>query len=983
MHVIFIFVTTGVEVQDLTDSPLVQRKRTIRNPYLKKYKRTPWSANITQDSLFFSSQGSKTCSEGTSVIDLDGGTQVSVITSPEVRKAGQAPQFRLGSWKESSSSSSDEYSTNYGFFKWKVLDIKLPHPMLKEAIKPNNFTKMTAPHSSTILCFERSDPEDRHVPISNKTGMLSQQINHCDILVRGTNGWYYFNKAHKRPHYEVEQSEMDNFLSKVKEAGKTYTVYGLDQGVHSYHVGGYFFVASNSDKNLQVLLDLGIDIFIKELLLVEGNEVIGIDGNRGNRGYSFGYTGSLCVERLEGDNAASPVLVAGTRRFAEFFLQFSMFLKDIAKKHNLPRPFEGGDDVFLNRQEKFSEAIIEDNILESVSIRFLIHGPVGGSSTGDLLKFHVDGENCTQRRWDGCCVLYKDFWVENIKRWVTMSIIGTSRKSIGDSMIRSHKMGLAVHRMLDYVKSMPTELVHITPATFECPKDSGIDWFIKPIHCQTTVHLSICVNGILAVDCALHSLKEGQKLSRYLVLEMIYAFTRTNNAYRYHKFIRSFIREGWENREHDYWELPIGKNETFVGKFLNWLVTDYGGFNGCSGPKLAREDLPNLIRDYPVDTTNVAYQSPEDQGKKRGKEGVVRYQSSSNRPQTDFSIYQTLFHLNELVDVINNTIPSKAKYRMLKENIEKKTEGVADLLSQKIFILMVMTGLVTNKEWIDFTTPGSERHWDNLTREPWNLNKGQEARLVERISEELSVPQATAEEIGCKRLKSKESYEVRIRESSLFGVRYQRIGDDKKVEVFHAYLDDKESDYSTFHGFPMEESSNWEKNHYVSAWKQSGGIFTNTEGRVFLATDVEGTHILKAGKNTLQKDLMNKYSKDTRKTHSQARDFSLGKCQLLLNSGSYFWIHDCMTFLESHMGLRSGVLQDKKNGVIIQGKPGEGYTAEDGVAITEYCRKHRQELYSNSPGHNNSKVEWLKEAYSPWVYKTKQPVSTPFVGIIC
>ena len=71
------------------------------------------------------------------------------------------------------------------------------------------------------------------------------------------------------------------------------------------------------------------------------------------------------------------------------------------------------------------------------------------------------------------------------------------------------------------------------------------------------------------------------------------------------------------------------------------------------------------------------------------------------------------------------------------------------------------------------------------------------------------------------------------------------------------------------------------------------------------------------------------------------------------------------------MSLRSGVLQDKQIGIIIQGKPGEGYMAEDGVAITEYCQKHGQELYSNSPGYNNSKVEWLKEAYSPWVYKTK------------
>ena len=224
-----------------------------------------------------------------------------------------------------------------------------------------------------------------------------------------------------------------------------------------------------------------------------------------------------------------------------------------------------------------------------------------------------------------------------------MSVVGTSRKSIGDSLIRASKMRDAVSNMLVYVYSLPVHQIRITPGTFQHSK-SSCDWFVRDIHCQTTVHLSICINGIDAIDKALSTLKEGDKISRFLVLEMIYAFTRTNNAYRFHKFVKMFIKQGWKNTHWHYWVLPLSDTQTFVGEFLTWMTRDYGSFNGNMGPKVEQQYLNPLTEYCPVEFDNVLKDETE-KGNNRGKEGVVRFQSSSNRHQTDFSIWKSLYKL--------------------------------------------------------------------------------------------------------------------------------------------------------------------------------------------------------------------------------------------------------------------------------------------------------------------------------------------------
>ena len=99
---------------------------------------------------------------------------------------------------------------------------------------------------------------------------------------KGTNGWYYFNKANKRPHYEILSTNKNTFQEECVKKGKAYHVFPTDCGVHHYQEQGYFFVAENSEEDLKILQSLGIELFLQELLIVGESTVLGIDGNRGN-----------------------------------------------------------------------------------------------------------------------------------------------------------------------------------------------------------------------------------------------------------------------------------------------------------------------------------------------------------------------------------------------------------------------------------------------------------------------------------------------------------------------------------------------------------------------------------------------------------------------------------------------------------------------------------------------------------------------------
>jgi hypothetical protein len=65
------------------------------------------------------------------------------------------------------------------------------------------------------------------------------------------------------------------------------------------------------------------------------------------------------------------------------------------------------------------------------------------------------------------------------------------------------------------------------------------------------------------------------QLSKFLVDEIIVAFSFTNNRYRFHLFCQEFLTS-WKRSD----DPPTEPTGTFTGLFLCWLYITYGSWSG-------------------------------------------------------------------------------------------------------------------------------------------------------------------------------------------------------------------------------------------------------------------------------------------------------------------------------------------------------------------------------------------------------------------
>ena len=101
--------------------------------------------------------------------------------------------------------------------------------------------------------------------------------------------------------------------------------------------------------------------------------------------------------------------------------------------------------------------------------------------------------------------------------------------------------------------------------------------------------------------------------------------------------------------------------------------------------------------------------------------------------------------------------PTKKDYRHAMSLMAKHVNGVNTLLSQKLIILGVMTGLLSNKGWLSFLQPGSPSHFQTLLEPPYSLDsKAQVPQLLDLLHKKLKVSVPHAEEFVCNHLKSRD-----------------------------------------------------------------------------------------------------------------------------------------------------------------------------------------------------------------------------------
>ena len=302
-----------------------------------------------------------------------------------------------------------------------------------------------------------------------------------------------------------------------------------------------------------------------------------------------------------------------------------------------------------------------------------------------------------------------------------------------------------------------------------------------------------------------------------------------------------------------------------------------------------------------------------------GQEGAERFQANTNWPLLDDTIWRSLYELDRTVEVINSSHPSKARYYTLLNRICQYTAGASELISQKIFVLLILCGLVENNKWLDYTKPGSEGQWSKLECHPWNLKKTQKIRLLERLSEERNIPQVVAEEMGCVCLKDERTLnrfmDVLIKDEPLYGVENRGEGNHKRIEIIQAYANGQRK---VFQGCYYSEYIEEEHNHYVPIWVRRNlddRVPNPAQAKVRLASDKEGTKLLLSKGRTLKGG----------SCHSEKKNLSLEQCQRLLNSNAFFWKVDVSDLAEDHLGLRRGSWKDPLNGVDLLGNDVEGF----------------------------------------------------------
>ena len=230
--------------------------------------------------------------------------------------------------------------------------------------------------------------------------------------------------------------------------------------------------------------------------------ISGLDGLRGSRGFSVGWTGGQCLKTRKGDTA-EPCIAKGTERYQDFIVRLSKLVVHMSLVAGFGQPFQdpetGQGNPYKGRRETYAQKIHPQNVLESVSFRCYIHELDFVKGGSDTLKVHVDKENCPQEGWDGCGVAYQDIFCKHIGRWVTLVAIGTSRKSISNAMARSRMVGRAADLLEEKYHEYPLPRKEILDLTF-CPSFYKSDHQVKKIHFHPTVHLSVCLESIRSLQ---------------------------------------------------------------------------------------------------------------------------------------------------------------------------------------------------------------------------------------------------------------------------------------------------------------------------------------------------------------------------------------------------------------------------------------------------------------------------------------------------
>ena len=382
---------------------------------------------------------------------------------------------------------------------YNVINPRLPKPKMKyETISIYNFRSTEeAPRRQAYLMFERLFPNSSFN--SNPTmGILPLQIPSTELVdgfLRENIGSLFINGLKKRNHYEVPVSDYPRYREEAKLRGIKLRIHRGQPLPTIIREDPYQFVLHNGIDHNDMIEGLCHEKLANDLLFPSPGS-IPILNARQNRGVTLGFTGSLCTSRNPTSGGiAEPCLIHGTMRYAWVFVLLTVMAKSQAKAAGFDAPFSDLTGDFATRRD-FATKIHKSNEIENVTITAYIHEFAHVESFLDWLKSHFDGENCPHRTWDVAISAWKTFFLEKIGRYVTVVIIGNSRKSISDALHRRQGIGSAANELMRRFEEHPDYLKYVLASTF-CPVNYNGRYRVIPVHFVQLVDLSPAIHHIL------------------------------------------------------------------------------------------------------------------------------------------------------------------------------------------------------------------------------------------------------------------------------------------------------------------------------------------------------------------------------------------------------------------------------------------------------------------------------------------------------
>ena len=684
--------------------------------------------------------------------------------------------------------------------------------------------------------------------------------NHTDAACswfRRSKGAYMFGNSHKVVHSEVFSEDLPAFQRGALNSNKNYIP--IHKGV--FNLGGHPFVLRNGEDPCGIVADLDFRKIFYDVCLHKKDDSYYIlkRGKRGNRGISLGKTSGRCL-KLDDSLVAEPMQTPGSNRYPRLWAAGSDLMTVLSENAGIRRPMN--DDRRNNLNSRKLHPL--NTGMENMSILVEVHDDATFVEIVDLLLRHLDWLNCHSIEYGYVTAAWDTFFVPEIGRKVTMIVVWTSRKSVAEHMIRVNRILDVAEVIMNHYHEYPIERRYVTDTTLPTVGSMMVEqspYMIMDVHLDPLVDLSPCIDWMCRFIDVFEDTK-NESVPHYLLDDMAYSFLMTNNRLRFHLFCEF---------QHDRWllndQFPFPADDTFTGRFMSWLVDEYGGYHGNSLPRTATDDE---MSDWPG--------------------GVIRHQPNVCCPSTKQEVLKTLNKLTLVFDSFNAARRFGEKdCRQLFKDVKSVGLNMGDLTAVKLCYIAATIGRIS-REVIRYCEMGSD-HTRHFQHPPFGLKgKDQLYQVIRHLRTESDgnfgpILAAKFDEVLCQM--GRHGQAIYFRGRPVFSA---RVDDDELVVSRHLMIGEhSDQNQLITTDFKAPVSSRKEKRDYYPSWTEPGYCerVGNYSPWVYMSNcDHWDSHV---------RATMSEKFKESKKVVLE--EFTMDMMQYMVRNGQFFAMRDPVEFL--------------------------------------------------------------------------------------